>query len=65
MSDRRPKRSPITVRKQADGSYILTAGSPKDGVGRETSAADLHYPMTLAELRKFQADLAWLLAGAE
>lgn len=49
MSDRRPKRSPITVRTNPDGTYTIVVTGD----------------VTLAELRKFHADLAWLLAGAE
>ena len=67
MSDRRthrpPRKAPIVIQRQADGSYILTAHAPRDGAGRETSAADLHYPMTRSEARTFSNDLILLLAG--
>jgi hypothetical protein len=46
MSDRRPpKRAPITVHQQDDGTWTLTAHAPRDGANRQTSASDLSYPM--------------------
>jgi hypothetical protein len=56
-------KSSITIREQPDGSYVLTACAPRDCIGRETSACDLHYPMSREEFRRFVDDLVWMRAG--
>lgn len=57
------KLAPITVTRQPDGSYILTASAPRDGVGRQGSGGDYNYIMTEAQCRTLVADLQWLMAG--
>ena len=58
-----PRKAPIIITRQADGSYILTAYAPRDGAGRQTSAADLSYPMTKAEFSSWVDSLVYLRAG--
>jgi hypothetical protein len=66
MSDRRPpKRSFITVHQEDDGTWTLTAYAPRDGAGRQTSAADLHYKLSTAELRSLSNGIVMALAGAQ
>lgn len=57
-----PRRSDIEIRETSDG-YVLTARAPRDGCGRETSAADLSYPMTPEEFDHFVNRCVWLRAG--
>jgi len=58
------KRAPITFVQQPDGSWLITAHSPRDGARRPLTY-DLHYRMSTTELRSLNADLAFALAGAE
>ena len=63
LSPRPQKRAPIIIKRLPDGGYLLTACAPRDGAGRETSAADLHYPMTAAEFSAWVDSLVYLRAG--